>query len=207
MNTRFHSHRFHRLFFSIVILSFLFSCSINKKVEINQPIIVKGIEKIPLRAGIYLNQEFRNFVKTNRIGDVVIYMGESLSKGAEEIVDKAFREVVILHTKDLGLMPKEVQVLILPEIEKIYGGVQGEIVAGWKDIVLVRIKWTIMDRNGKILYMNTFASEAEYKRKQFTSGSTRVTWICEAYAKAIENNLQEAFVSITSTRWWHSIKE
>lgn len=204
MIIRLNSHAFFQLIFFILILNFLMACGEVSPniIEINQPIIVKEIEKIPLRAGLYLNQYFRDFRKGS------IFLGYSFTKAAEEIANKAFEEVVAIDTRDPDLIPKNIEAIVIPEIEKVYGVNPAEDPNrfGHYGTILVRIKWSIFDMKGRILYMNTFESEAKV-RKTFSTPKGFDTRLCEAYTQAIKDNFEKAFISISSTNWWKPRKE
>jgi hypothetical protein len=210
MNIRLSCGCFLKIFFLILISTFFTACAASpKKVQINEPIIVNQVEKIPLRVGLYLGEYFKTFKKEHR-GERVIYMGESLWKGAEEVADKVFEKVInvqIGDPKSIRFIPERIEALVFPEIDKIWGGYPDEIQKVFaKGVVLVRIKWSIFDGKGKILYMNTFGSEGKYQ-KMYGTPEGIATRVCEAYTQAIKDNFAKAYVGISSTNWWQSFKK
>jgi hypothetical protein len=184
------------------VLSFSVGCQTpHKKIQITIP--VKEKEKIPLRVGLYLDPKSMNYSKIvppdypNLKG--IIHMGEALSKGAETVIGSAFKEVVNIYTKDRELIPKGLDALVIPEIEKIYDTVKTR-----HPEAIVSIKWSIQDINGRILYMNTFTGDVKFKFAAFVSPFER---LCEAYTKAIEDQFAKAYIGITSTNWWQTAKK
>ena len=193
---------FYQFVVFIVILSLLSGCVHPKNVQISLPIPVEETEKIPLRAGLYLDKQFTNYSITYL---AVINVGEALSKGAENIINKAFQEGVTIYTTDLTMIPKGLDVLVIPEIDRIYVYEHG-LGSYWSNTsVIARIKWRIQDMNGKIVFMNTFTGEDMYKRPaNIYSMSSRA---CKGAAKALENHFTKAFVGLTSIKWWELIKK
>ena len=197
----------------IVILSVLIGCrTAYKKIEPDLLIPIGQEGKIPLRACLYLNRRLMNFSKGPGPADVAyiegkIDMGEALSKGAENVAKKAFIEVVTIYTMGPASIPEGIDVVVIPEIDKIYGGYHGEMISALQahPEVVVRIKWNIMDANNnlRILYMNTFTGEAKYRRQWAPTSFPR---LCKAYEKAIKDQFAKAYIGITSTKWWESIK-
>jgi len=202
--------KFNKLFFSqlmllIITSIFLSGCQHQKiyKMQANLSISIKEIEKIPFRVGLYIDPELMNYSMRSRYIPGIIHLGESLSKGAENIVSKAFKETVIIYTKDPELIPKGLDALVIPEIDKIYVfGEEGGI--GSYTTVIVKIKWSIIDKNGKILYINTFTGEEKYRRP--TTIFSMFPRLCEGSTKATEDHFTKAFIGITSTNWWGAIK-
>jgi hypothetical protein len=153
-----------------------------------------GGDKIPLRAGLYMTKNFKEYMQIiGRIEyhtDVFGKFGEALSKGAESMTTKAFREVVILDQVDQEAS-KKVNVLITPEIDSIVSNYVGPTAT-------VKIKWTIKDITGKVLYMNTFVGEGSGKGTSFRYP----TALENAYTRAIEDHFNKAFAGISKNKWW-----
>lgn len=192
----------------LFIMILLCGCSTSAtlvKVQINSSLPLREAEKIPLKVGLYLDPKFINYSKTpGRVDrNFVLQMGEALSNGAQNVTNRAFREVVNVYTIDAELLPKELDALVIPEVDRIYGGYASERPLG---TVLVRIRWKIIDLSGKVFYMNTFVAESKWNI--FTT--TAVNYfkvISETYTKAIEEQFIKAYIGITSTNWWQSIKK
>lgn len=198
--------KFYRLFlcfFLVIDLTFLIGCQAShRNIKINLPLSIKDTEKIPLRGGLYLDPKMMNYMKETQgpTAKLILHMGAALSEGAGNIMKKAFKETVVIYTKDKELIPQGLDVLIIPEIERIHD----EPKAGIHIPMLVKIKWTIQDINGKIYYMNAFTGEAKTK---YGNTFTLIDRICDAYQIAIEEQFSKAYIGITSANWWESIKK
>jgi hypothetical protein len=214
MTTKFARFRLYESVVFIGILILLIGCrTAYKKIEPNLLISVESKDKIPLRAGLYLDRRLINFSKGPGSAEIAyiegkIDMGEALSRGAEVLAKKSFKEVVVVYTMESRSLPKELDVLVFPEIDKIYGGYHAEMISAFQAYpeVVVRIKWNIMDVNNNLrtLYMNTFTGEAKYRRQPAATSFSR---LCEAYTKAIEDQFSKAYIGISSTNWWKSIEK
>jgi hypothetical protein len=213
MTKKFARFRLYHFVVFFVILNFLIGCrTAYKKIEPDLLIPIGQQGKIPLRAGLYLDQKLKNFSKGPGATEIAyiegkIDMGEALSKGAENVVKKSFKEAVTIYTLQIESIPKGIDVVVFPEIDKIYGGYTGEMISPLQAYpeVVVRIKWNIMDVNNdlRILYLNTFTGEAKYRKHYAPTSFPR---LCEAYEKAIKDQFTKAYIGITSTKWWESIK-
>lgn len=196
--------KFNRLFlwfFLVINLIFLIGCAASHRdININLSLAIKDTEKIPLRAGLYLDPKMMNYTKETLgpASALFLHMGKALSEGAENITKKAFKETVIIYTKDSEVIPKGLDVIVIAEIEKIFDEPARRLPN------LVKIKWTIQDIYGKVYYMNAFTGEAETK---YGTTFSLIDRICEAYRKAIEEQFAKAYMGITSANWWESIKK
>jgi hypothetical protein len=184
------------LTFIIISITLLICCD---SIAMEFPIQSHVIAKIPLRAGLYIDKKFKDIpipqcdichTKNFSESDLSIKFIEALNKGIETMTDKAFREVVIVD--QLGPVPKEVNVLIIPEIDFI-GSYH---IDGSTAPVKIKMKWTIKDINGKVLYMNTFIGEG-IRKKEYRYG-----FPCYL---AIEDQLNKAFNGITESKWWEAV--
>lgn len=179
------------LSYLIISITLLFGCSSYMEFPINLSIKSDRTDKIPLRVGLCMDRKFKEYAPlmynieyhTNVYGK----FGEALTKGAESMTNKAFREVVIVDNIDQAAS-KGVNVVIIPEIDSI------TIVEAPAS---VKVKWTIRDVNGKVLYMNTFVGEVKEKD------------CCRLFknycARAIEDHFNKAFDGITKNKWWEGI--
>jgi hypothetical protein len=160
----------------------------------------KDTKQIPLRVGLYLDPKLINFIKvpapkySNKID-----MGDALGKGAQYIVNKAFREVVSIYTTDPELIPKGLDALIIPEIDDIQESDEMNVYKKY-GTVTVKIKWTIKDVNNKTIYVNTLTGEATYKHWPTVQRE-------EGYTRAVEDQFTKAYIALTSTNWWQAVKK
>ena len=193
----------------LFIMILLCGCSTNPtfvKVQINSSLPFREVEKIPLRVGLYLDPNLINYSRTPprwEDRNFVIQMGEALSNGAQNVTNKAFREVVNVYTIDAELLPKGLDALVIPEVDRIYGGYGTERPLG---TVIVRIRWRIIDLSGKVIYMNTFGAESKWSIFT-TTALNYFDVLSRNYTKAIEEQFIKAYIGITSTNWWELIKK
>ena len=197
-----------KLFNLLFITILFFGCSTSPnfvKVQINSSLPFREVEKIPLRVGLYLDPNLINYSKTPRWEDrnFVIQMGDALSNGAQNVANRAFKEVVNIYTIDAELLPKGLDALVIPEVDRIYGGYGTERPLG---TVIVRIRWRIIDLSGKVIYMNTFGAESKWSIFT-TTALNYFDVVSRNYTKAIEEQFINAYIGITSTNWWESIKK
>jgi hypothetical protein len=90
----------------------------------------------------------------------------------------------------------------MPEIDKIYEFGE-ENIRKKSGTATVRIKWTITDMNRKILYTNIFTGEAIYKKWPLAAHPEENP---EGYARALDDQFTKAYLAITSSNWWESLK-
>jgi hypothetical protein len=178
----------------IIPFSLFLSCTNYVKLPIVLSLQPNDIDKIPLRAGLYMPKEFKDY--TPLVGKIEFHteiyykIGEALSNGANEILNKAFRETVILDQEE-NAASKNVDVVVIPEIDSI--------TAKSFNFATARIKWTIRDLNKKVLYLNTFVGEGKGE------GFRGPTIMESAYTHAIEDQFNKAFFGITKNKWWEGI--
>ena len=191
---------FYKLLMLIFIPALLVGCQSQKVYKIQTKLLIPSKEegKIPLRAGLYLDPKLRNY------SSGIIHMGEALSNGAQNIIFSAFKDVVIIYTMDPELIPKGLDALVIAEIDGGYFKETSEGTVNLEWTIIVKIKWTIQDTNGKTLYLNTFMGESKFRQVPRWSFFRKR---CEAYTKAIEEQFTKAYIGITSANWWESIKK
>jgi hypothetical protein len=153
---------------SLFVLSFfLYSCASPQfsRINVSMP---KDFElsnaeikdKIPLRAGLYLKPDMKNYVKKGPIGSAVTHtsflMGDALCGGSEKMLRNIFKDVLIIDHMESDLSVRNIDVIVTPDLV----GMTGKLV----------IKWNIVSLDGKIIYVNTITGEATPKMSwSFTS--------------------------------------
>ena len=193
-----------QLIVAFILLSGCYHPKIHK-MQINLLIPDREAEKIHLRVGLYLDPQFTNCIVVPPWGTNFyrrIEMGEALSKGSEYILNRSFKEVVTIYTMDAKLIPKGLDALVIPEIDRIYENAQDPFKK--HSAVTAKIKWTIIDMNKKVLYKNTFIGEAKYK---FWPLAAHPEEIPAGYTRAVEDQFRKAYIGITTTKWWESLKK
>jgi hypothetical protein len=127
-----------------------------------------------------------------------IHIGEALSKGAQHITNKIFGEVIIIPKKDSESIPKDIDAVVVPEVESIHNDIIGVHLTA-----SVQLRWTILDKNGRTLYLNTFRGECIDKR---LFGTTYIR-VRENYEKAVEDSLIKAYTGISTGEWWRFVRK
>lgn len=98
------------LFLLLIAILTIEGCAV--KIE-NLDIMLPSSDKIPLRVGLYMSPEFRNY--TYSIGGGKYQIGEGLSIGAEKALKQVFNEVVIINNKS-DISNQDIKAVISPEI-------------------------------------------------------------------------------------------
>jgi hypothetical protein len=185
------------LFFGVVIFV---ACSpnvltISPNYSLNLPIA----DKIPLRAGIYVSQNTMAPIsmwyyhdQPNRLSPPVVVVN-AMSNAFDTIMDRSFKQVSKLSKSDLTATQENIDVIVIPELTELKYTFVDIGVLAQRIKVTLKMKWSIKDRNNKILYMNTFSTE--------TIGDKREP-IEKIHEKAITDNFNQAYLAITSSRWW-----
>jgi len=198
----------------LVLLFFLYSCASPQfsKIDISMPKDFEMInteikDKIPLRAGLYLKPDIRNYSKKGPIASFVTHttfsMGDALSSGSERVLRNIFKDVVIIDQLESDLSTKNIDVIVTPELVGIYG--QAKMIDGSKVPKAVNqlvMKWNIVSPDGKIIYVNTITGEGLQKLSfSFTSAG-----IAEDEKNnmlmLIKDQFQKAQEDIYSSGWW-----
>lgn len=197
-----------------ITILLLMSCavsefSIRENFSIPKPIPVK----LPLNAGIYLTSELCNFkaIEEQRHYKELYLFGESICYGIKKMSDNIFIEKTMLT--DTININSNIDVIIIPKV------VQSDVIQlGMKEKIriLLRIKYSIIDNNKKVLWIDTYQGEGINKwRKSFFL----FLFICpplfyyDAYVKgkedietclrmALEDHFINASQGILSSRFW-----
>ncbi len=152
-------------------------------------------QKIPLRAGLYMPEDFRNYTHEWKVefGKHVFPLGEMLQDGSKKMIAAAFREMVVLASPDEA-KAQGVNIVITPRVES------AEYVYETKfkgpPISMVIIKWTALDQEGNILWADTFEGKGQDevvdRRKQVNKYGIAV----DNLGLAIEDSLNKAYEAL-----------
>ena len=163
---------------------------------ITSPTRSDGIRKIPLRAGLYMSNSFKELTQIMYVVDYTSVFGRfgpAFAKGAESMAKEAFEDVVILDHPEQAAV-KKTNILIIPEIDFIGFDYTASTAT-------IKIKWSIKDIGGKVLYLNTFIGEGDGKGTSIRYP----TKLANACTRAIEDHFRKALDGILKTRWWEDI--
>jgi hypothetical protein len=154
------------------------------------------IGKVPLRAGLCMPSEFREFVVPMYRQDYQTSFGsfgKALSTGAEQVAKRIFRDVVVLgNAAEAGA--QQVDVVVTPTVDRIAFNYDASTAT-------VKVKWTITDVSGKVLYMNTFIGEGDGKGTSIRY-PTKLKHAC---TRAINDHFDKALVGLSDKRWWQAV--
>lgn len=183
------------------------SCTIHANIPQDYEIpSYKTAEKIHLKMGLFLNPDINkiNIYSTPRQG-LIVHIGNSLSRNAEKMTKDIFNEVIVFSGNALKepIGPKKVDAIITPEVTSVNLHILQKSFSQVLDCMII-IKWTIVDRNGKLLYVNTFTGEARYEPYRPFGGENRAR---ECVINAIDDHFRKAYQAIANTKWWHDIKQ
>jgi hypothetical protein len=151
--------------------------------------------KIPLRVGLYMSTEFRNY-RTYGLG-ADQRLGDGMRQAAERTVKLVFEDVVLIDSVSSIEIPRiGIKAIISPEI---VGAVLLQNLP-FLSRYQITCKWTIWTPDGKIAYMNTFRGEGT--DNSFV-GTTRID---KSMTLAAKEQYQKFLVHILSTKWWEAIR-
>ena len=175
------------------------------KVEINN--------KIPLRAGLYLSQGFKNAsfysfpkgrgIKANPIASHHSFIGDALISSSQKAVKNIFQDVVILDGKenDVELKAKQIDMIVTPELVKVDSIFLAYFSFTECDYTIkTLVKWTIASLAGVELYSNTITSDEI--RITVKKPITQEEKLKEAIILSLQDNFKRAQEDIYSSGWW-----
>lgn len=164
------------------------------KIE-NLDIMLPSSDKIPLRVGLYMSPEFRNYIYSKQ--GAKFHIGEGLSIGAEKALKQVFNEVVIINNKS-DISNQNIKAVISPEILDV------DLSISYNDVIYffrTSCRWTISGADSKVYYNDTITGVG--KHNSFASGTTRAK---KALTNAIENHYFKFIEQMLSSKWWENIK-
>jgi hypothetical protein len=125
-------------------------------------------DKIPLRAGLYLKPDMKNYVKKGPLGSAVTHtsflMGDALCGGSERMLRNIFKDVLVIDHLESDLSARNIDVIVTPDLVGITA--QNKMVEGSRlinRVIELVIKWNIVSLDGKSIYVNTITGESPAK--------------------------------------------
>jgi hypothetical protein len=168
-------------------------------------------EKIPLRAGLYMTEDFKNYTSEWEVafGKHLFPIGRMLQDGSKRMVAAAFQDMVILSSLDEA-KARKVDVVIAPEVESSEFTLGGATMLG-PTISMVMIKWTASDSEGNIIWADTFEGHGQVKVEKGVKyvkryGVSRYGVPIEYMGLAVEDSFRKAYEEMSSSGWWRKIK-
>lgn len=150
--------------------------------------------QIPLRAGLYIEPKYCEFETVLR-NDTIISVGDGFSKGAEKVLRQAFHEVVVIDSQGPETNDQDI------EIKVTFRVVHMSLLPTSSRIAF---EWTMLGRDGRTLYLNTFLGEAGTKNMPESDSEGYEMWLSERFSLAAKGSFQRFLTHILSSRWWRS---
>lgn len=199
MKSKIKSSILYFLYLSIIL--YLTSCATTEQITIPKEINISSAElsnKIPLRAGLYFNQDFRNAKYPMHIRQYLFgtaSTGDALCNSSEKIMRNIFQEILIVDPLEKTSAPatKKYDVIIAPEVVKLDYELESAPFKYWC-IVQTVIKWNIASPEGKEIYVSTIKSD---EVKIYKPDNREV-----CIKQSLENNFQKAQEDIYTNSWW-----
>ena len=191
-------------YFLLSIMLFLTSCAMEQLV-IPKDIDITSInlsDKIPLKAGLYLSQDFRDAIYPihfwGGVAFATAFAGDALCNSSEKIMQNIFQEVMILDSTNKApeRTSQKYDVIIAPQIVNLDYEIRTSGLTGWH-IVQTVIKWDIASSDGKEIYAGTMKSD-EIRVKN--PGKSNRIDLC--LKPSLKDNFQKAQEDIYTNGWW-----
>lgn len=159
------------------------------------------IEKIPLRAGLYLSPSFQRRISGGNLvgGQHRIAIGGAMTTGAARTMKAVFRETVGIENDNAATTWKVVDVIVSPEI--LETNLRGFAFSHSESLVMC--KWTITGRDGRTYYVNTITGKGYLDK--WPGGPYGRDKMSEAMLLAIQDHYRKLAVDLLKNKWWESI--
>ena len=181
----------------VTLVACLSGCTVHHAIRGNLNVPKTTVAaKIPLRVGLYMSPNFRKdtFFAVMTIHEV--HLGEGMSRGAEKACRAAFEEVVLLEEEQTDLTKWNLDAVIHPVITER----SVRLIGGLTYSCSMNAKWTIIDLDGNILYVNSFPGEHIIK------APTSDIWT-KCMTSAVEEHYEKLLSHLLSVNWWEDLKE
>ena len=190
----------------INLILFLASCSPSFNVNVPKDINLSltKTKTIPLTVGLYAKADLKKYKFVKRepyeFRPLYISIGDAIKSGIDKVSNIAFKEVKTLNSIDDGKSSSDIQAIVIPEIVG-----SDLILTGRNYSCLVKMKWTVLDKNGKELFLKTILGEG-------ISGIGYTRWGSEenlnkCMKSAVEDCFQKTYNSIIHIDWWRAIEK
>ncbi len=194
-------------FLPAFLLVFIASCA-SAPVAVTVPTEIKMeppqiVGKIPLRAGLYISPYLRT-LKIPAAGvlpsgvpaqSFSIFMGDALVANMEKVTRDIFQDVVMFDATGSG--DRKYDVTVTPELVKVNNDL--DMTNPFPPTLLVEttLKWTIINTDGKEVYLNTIKSDVIKTRRRFCEKTQT-----DGLAQSLQDILQKSRNDIYASGWW-----
>jgi hypothetical protein len=184
------------LLFSLFSILLVQGCIVNHKIAENMKVKkIQNSEKIPLSVGLYIDPTFKNqklYGTPNT--DHIFHLGEGMDRGAKKSFEMIFSKVIVLNEYETDLSKWNLDVVASPAV-----AAENRRYAS-HNFCTADAKWTIIDKNGNVVYTNTIRSE-------INKGSFTAYGIAECMSEAVEDHYNRLTSHLLSAPWWQNIKK
>lgn len=186
--------------FGVISCSYPLRTAHQMKGEIN--IRTPQAEKIPLRAGLYMPEEFVTFTyeKLLNLETIIFPLGESLREASIQMVNEVFQDAVVLDAFE-DAESQKVDIIISPQVQDVRIE-KTSIWPGGNTIFTIVIEWTVLDTESRVIWEESFEGKGiSTTGTTFNRGQRHV----QRAFLAIEDHFNQALSGILSSKWWESI--
>jgi hypothetical protein len=185
---------------SIMMMLCLVSCvSVRLSVPIKPLDVAPLVDKIPLKAALYLSPSYKAAQAPigTRNGGIIgsAFVGDALCDASEKMAKNIFQDVVMLDQMG-NTSDSHYDVIIAPQLVKFEYEFAADMISGHYKIQNT-VKWVITTPDGKEIYQNTVSSD----KITLPRRCSREMWFSET-TKTIKDQIQKAQNDIYSNGWW-----
>ena len=156
-------------------------------------------KKVHARAGYFVKPSLCKWIVFAQNNAGPFEIGETLCSGIDTVMQKAFREKIKLSSLD-DVKSQNVDLIVIPEIVN-FNDINLYRNPGFgKSSLVVKIKWTVQDKEKDILFVQTITGEVE--------GTAHSRWgLQELMEKGLQDHFQKALESLLAQDWDSLLKE
>ena len=154
-------------------------------------------QKIPLKVGLYMSPDYCNYSFVTDQIYVTYYtipLGSTLCHETKIIVEAIFEEVSVFPSLEAN--DKSINVIMIPEIVILKIQMMGYT---HKSEALLIGKWTVVDMNGRLIWVDTFQSHV------ITTYGDHLPSTLKRAKFVLEDYFQNVFKGIQSWKLWESV--
>lgn len=162
-------------------------------------------DKIPLRAGLYLKPNIKNYVyELPHTTKYSITMGDALSSGCERILRNIFQDVILVDEMNVESLRRNTDIIVTPQL---IGGLSGQykVPEGYdkkKTVSQMTMQWDIVSHVGKLIYTTSIKGEAIVKPIMSFFASSIREKEKENRLRLLNDLFQKSQDDIYSSGWW-----
>ena len=157
--------------------------------------------KIPLRAGLRLEEAYIGKVFLPVANAAPVYMGDALRTGTMTVCANIFRESVVI---DSGMpVPSGIDAIVTPSCELV----KYDVVERATARVRTQIRWRVTRPDGRMIYSSTITGEAVRKLSATIQASTMEREQGELYFLSLQDGFRKAQLQLITSPWWEVVPD